>query len=94
MVGLDDPLFTFKYTLRFMRLVRFEDAVFPEKLQFPVFVGVGDSDEHFSVESVRALFESVPTESKEFFVAKGAKHAEFPDGSWDSLFSWVESNFD
>ncbi len=94
MVGLDDPLFTFMYTLRFMRLVNFEDASLPERLEMPVFVGVGDSDELFSIESARALFESIPAESKEFFVAKGAKHAEFPDGSWDPLFNWVESNFD
>ncbi|MFQ5833464.1 MAG: hypothetical protein ACE5H4_12225, partial [Candidatus Thorarchaeota archaeon] len=94
MVGLDDPLFTFMYTLRFMRIVNFEDAILPEKLEFPVFVGVGDSDELFSIESARALFESIPAESKEFFVAKGAKHAEFPEGGWEPLFSWVDSNFD
>jgi alpha-beta hydrolase superfamily lysophospholipase len=94
MVGLDDPLFTFRYTLRFMRLIRFEEIDFPEKLDFPVFVGIGDSDELFSVESCKELYEMVPSDSKEFYVAEGAKHAEFPEGAWSPLISWVDSTFD
>jgi alpha-beta hydrolase superfamily lysophospholipase len=93
MVGLDDPLFTFRYTLRFMRLVKFEDIEFPEKLDFPVFVGVGDSDELFSVDSCRELYEMVPSDSKEFHVFEGAKHAEFPDGAWNPLVEWVGRTF-
>jgi len=94
MVGLDDPLFNFKYSLRFMRIISFDTEKFPERLDFPVFVGIGDSDELFSVDSCRELYEEVPTQSKEFHVAKGAKHAEFPDGSWSPLFTWMEENFD
>jgi pimeloyl-ACP methyl ester carboxylesterase len=93
MVGLDDPLFNFRYTLRFIRLVKFDDIEFPEKLGFPVFVGVGDSDELFSVDSCRELYERIPSDSKEFFVAEGAKHAEFPDGAWNPLIEWVDRNF-
>ncbi|MHA2066729.1 MAG: alpha/beta hydrolase [Candidatus Thorarchaeota archaeon] len=93
MVGLDDPLFNFRYTLRFLRMVRFEDIDFPEKLDFPVFVGIGDSDELFSVDSCRELFEGIPSDSKEFYVAEDAKHAEFPDGAWDPLVDWVDRNF-
>lgn len=93
MVGLDDPLFTFKYSLRFMRLVNFDTERFPEKLDFPVFVGIGDSDEVFSVDSCRELYEEIPSESKEFHVAKDAKHAEFPHGSWSPVFTWMEENF-
>ena len=93
MVGLDDPLFNFRYTLRFMRIVRFDDIEFPENLNFPVFVGIGDSDELFSVDSCRELYEGIPSDSKEFYVAEGAKHAEFPDGAWDPLIRWVDSNF-
>ena len=94
MVGLDDPLFTFKYTLRFLKLVKFDTIEFPEKLDFPVFVGVGDSDELFSVDSCKELYDLVPSESKEFYIAEGAKHAEFPDGVWDHLITWIDTNFD
>ncbi|MFX1265188.1 MAG: alpha/beta hydrolase [Promethearchaeota archaeon] len=93
MVGLDDPLFTFKYSLRFMRLVSFDTERFPEKLDFPVFVGIGDSDEVFSVDSCKELYEEIPAESKEFHIAKDAKHAEFPHGSWSPVFTWMEKNF-
>jgi esterase/lipase len=94
MVGLDDPLFNFRYTLRFIKLVRFDDIVFPEKLDFPVFVGIGDSDELFSVDSCRELYDEIPSDSKAFYVAEGAKHAEFPDGAWNPLVEWVDSKFD
>ncbi len=94
MVGLDDPLFNFKYSLRFMRIVSFDTERFPENLDIPVFVGIGDSDELFSVESCRELYDEIPSESKEFHIAKGAKHAEFPDGSWSPLFAWMETNFE
>ena len=93
MVGLDDPLFNFRYTLRFIRMVRFEDIDFPENLDFPVFVGIGDSDELFSVESCREMYEAIPSDSKEFYVAEGARHAEFPEGAWDPLVEWAVSKF-
>ena len=93
MVGLDDPLFTFRYTLRFIRMVRFDDIEFPERLEFPVFVGIGDSDELFSIDSCRQLYEMIPSDSKEFYIAEGAKHAEFPDGAWDSLITWIDNKF-
>ena len=93
MVGLDDPLFNFWYTLRFIRLVSFDDIEFPEKLDFPVFVGIGDSDELFSVDSCRELYEMIPSNSKEFYVAEGAKHAEFPDSAWNPLVEWMDQKF-
>jgi acylglycerol lipase len=93
MVGLDDPLFNFRYTLRFMKIVRFDEIEFPEKLDFPVFVGIGDSDELFSVESCRELHEMVPSDQKEFYVAEGAKHAEFPEGAWKPLVEWMDKTF-
>jgi acylglycerol lipase len=93
LVGRDDPLFTFKYTLRFLRMVNFEAIEFPERLDFPVFVGIGDSDELFSVESCRELYEVIPSDMKEFYVAEGSKHAEFPEGAWDSLVTWIYHQF-
>jgi esterase/lipase len=94
MTGLDDPLFTFKYTLRFLRMIKFDSIEFPDKLDFPVFVGVGDLDELFSVESSKELYEMIPSDSKEFFVAKGARHAVFPNGVWDPLITWIDTQFD
>jgi esterase/lipase len=93
MVGLDDPLFNFKYSLRFMRILSFDAEKFPERLDFPVFVGIGDSDELFSIDSCRSFYDEIPSDSKEFHIAKGAKHAEFPEDSWSQLFEWMESSF-
>ena len=94
MTGLDDPLFNFRYTLRFIRLVNLRDLVFPSGLDIPVLVAVGDSDELFSVESARELFDDVPSTNKEFHVIPGAKHAVFPDESWEYLIEWMKKNFD
>jgi pimeloyl-ACP methyl ester carboxylesterase len=63
MTGLNDPLYNFKYTLR------------------------------FSVESARSFFDEIPSETKMFIVLPGAKHAEFPEGSWKELINWLSSTF-
>ncbi|UCE11313.1 MAG: alpha/beta fold hydrolase [Candidatus Thorarchaeota archaeon] len=93
MVGLDDPLFTFNYTLRFMRIAGLRDFEFQEELNIPVFVGIGESDELFDVEACRNLYDEIPASTKEFHVVQGAKHAEFPQGSWSRLIEWVVENF-
>lgn len=59
----------------------------------PVLVGVGDQDELFTVESVRAFVEGLPFPRKELFVVPGAKHAVFPAGSWGPLLAWLRRNF-
>ncbi len=93
MVGLNDPLFTFNYTLRFIRMLDFEGMRFPQSLKFPVLVSVGENDELFSVESVRGLFDMVPTENKEFSVIADAKHSVFPEGSWNGILDWLKQNY-
>ncbi len=93
MVGLNDPLFTFRYTLRFMRLTSLTDFSFPEEMPFPVLVGIGENDELFTVEAARELYDEIPSKTKEFFVAKGAKHAEFPADSMMPMLDWVEKSF-
>ena len=75
-------------------MVKFEDLEFPDKIDFPVFVGVGDSDELFSVESCKELYEAIPSDSKEFYIAEGARHAVFPEGVWSPLISWIDNQFD
>ncbi len=94
MVGLDDPIFNFRYTLRFMRIMALRQMEFPKDMQIPVFVGVGDCDELFSVEDCKMLFDEVPSDTKQFYVAEGGKHAEFQPGSWDPLGVWLEEYFD
>ena len=93
MVGLDDPLFNFRYTLRFMRMMNHKDMEIPRELYIPFFVGIGDSDELFSVDSCRTLFEEIPSDLKEFHVFPGATHTGFPQGSWVPLVTWLEKTF-
>lgn len=94
MVGHDDPLFNFYYTYRFMKITSLRDFTLPELGSMPVFVGVGDSDELFSVEACRALYDEIQSTNKMFYVVVGGKHAEFPEGSWNPLGSWLDEQFD
>ena len=70
-----------------------KDMEIPKELHIPFFVGIGDSDELFSVDSCRELFEEIPSDSKEFHVFPGGKHAVFPEGSWVPLVTWLERTF-
>ncbi|MFW9803500.1 MAG: alpha/beta hydrolase [Candidatus Thorarchaeota archaeon] len=96
--GTDDPLMNFNYTPRFLRILnaqRFMDKYhFPEKLDFPVAVVIGESDEIFSVEIARAFFDEVPSENKEFLVVPGAKHAYTHDLCSSQLIDWLKKNFE
>ncbi len=93
-LGLDDPLFNFNYTLRFIRLVNFQDLNLSEELQCPVLLGVGELDELFSVESARSLLDDIPANDKKFFIMPGAKHAvEFTDEKFQEIKIWLDSKF-
>ncbi|MFX1253533.1 MAG: alpha/beta hydrolase [Promethearchaeota archaeon] len=94
MTGINDPLFNFRYTLRFMKIFSAKDLQFPEKIDFPVFVSLGEHDELFTVEAAREFFDEIPSDNKEFYVVPGAKHAEFPEGSWKQLVTWLKTKFD
>lgn len=93
MTGLDDPLFNFKYTLRFLTILDMQELHLPQDLNIPVLVGVGDKDELFDVEKVRALYDQVPGDKKEFVLLKDAYHAKFPAESWQELIAWLDKNF-
>jgi alpha-beta hydrolase superfamily lysophospholipase len=93
MLGLDDPLFNFKYTLRFMKILSAKNIDFPQNLNIPILHGIGENDELFSVESARNFFEEIPNNNKKFIILPGAKHAVFPDGSWAEIIEWLVSNF-
>ncbi|MHA1984604.1 MAG: alpha/beta hydrolase [Candidatus Hodarchaeales archaeon] len=94
MVGLDDPLFNFKYSLRFLRVLDSRKMEMPEKIKIPLLFGLGDQDELFSVDDAKSFFEEFPAKEKEFFIIEGAKHAEFPETIKDSrLISWLQEFF-
>ena len=93
-LGLDDPLFNFYYTLRFIRLVDFQDLDLLEDIQCPLLLSVGEHDELFSEESARSLLEEIPCKDKEFSVLPGAKHAiEFTEYTFKPLKSWLINKF-
>ena len=94
MIGLDNPLFNFNYTYRFMKITGDRDFTFPDFGDMPVFVGVGSNDELFSVEDCQEFFDEIPTTEKMFHVAKGGTHSDFPPGSWDPLGTWLDEHFD
>ena len=92
--GLDDPLFNFKYTLRFMRLASFQDLDLSEEIECPVILGVGEHDEIFSVESAQSLLDEIPSKDKTFFVMPGTKHViEFTEETFKDLKSWLIAKF-
>jgi len=93
MTGLNDPLYNFKYTLRFMKIFNAKKLNFPDKLEIPIVLGIGENDEIFTVESARSFFDEIPSANKKFIVLPGSKHAEFPEGSWKELINWLVSTF-
>lgn len=93
MTGINDSLFNFKYTLRFLSMLNVKELTLPEQLNIPVLVGVGDKDELFEVDKVKALYDAVPGNKKEFIVLKDTYHARFPTESWEKLVVWLDKNF-
>jgi len=93
MTGLDDPLFNFNYTLRFMKIFNPEKLAFPEQLNLPVVLGIGEHDEIFTIEAAQAFFDEIPSDDKKFIIMPGAKHAELPEDSWKELIVWLISTF-
>jgi len=94
LLGLDDPLFNFNYTLRFMRLVSFQNLDLSEEMECPIILGVGEHDEIFSVESAQSLLDEIPSKDKTFFIMAGAKHAvEFTEETFKEIKSWLSAKF-
>ncbi len=93
MTGANDPLFNFRYTLRFLTMMDVSELILPGYLNIPVLVAVGDKDELFEIESVKDVYNDVPGDKKEFLVMKDTYHAVFPDKSWDQLVVWLDNNF-
>lgn len=93
MTGIGDPLFNFKYTLRFLTMLDVKTLILPKRLNIPVLVGTGDKDELFEVDKVKELYDLVPGNKKEFVVLKDTYHARFPVESWERVVLWLDGNF-
>jgi len=93
MLGLNDPLFNYKYTFRFLTMLDVNQLHIPENMTAPILVGVGDQDEMFDVDKVRELYDMIPGNNKEFLVWKGAKHAEISKEHWEQIVEWLDRNY-
>lgn len=90
MTGEDDPLFNFRYTLRFLTMLDVKTLILPKQLNIPVLVGTGDKDELFEVDKVKELYDLVPGDKKQFIVLKDTYHARIPVESWEKLVQWLD----
>jgi len=88
-----DTLFNFRYTLRFLTMMDVKQLRLPKDLNIPVLVGVGDKDELFEVDKVRAFYDSIPGNKKEFLIMKGATHAKIARENWEQVVDWLNRTF-
>jgi len=93
MLGLNDPLFNYKYTVRFLTMLDVKQLRIPEIMNAPVLVGIGDQDEMFDVEKVRELYDLIPGNNKEFLVWKGATHAGISRAHWEQIVEWLDRTY-
>lgn len=93
MTGAKDPLFNFRYTLRFMTMYKVKDLKLPDSMNVPVLVGVGDKDELFAVDKVKEFYDLIPGNKKEFLVMKNATHADIPQECWEEIVGWMDRNY-
>lgn len=93
MTGINDSLFNFKYTLRFLSMLNVKELRLPLDLNIPVLVGVGDKDELFEVDKVKELYDAVPGNKKEFLVMHDTYHAKIPAESWQQLVVWLDKSY-
>lgn len=92
MTGSHDPLFNFRYTVRFLTMMNVKDLVLPQSLNVPVLVAVGDKDELFTIESVQAVFDDMPGNKKTFLIFKETNHANIQNKDWQQVVAWLDSN--
>jgi acylglycerol lipase len=93
MTGANDPLFNFKYTLRYLTMLDVKKLRLPANLNIPVLVGVGDEDELFDVDKVKEFYDMIPGDKKEFLVMKNTTHAKIPRESWQEIVDWLKRNY-
>jgi len=88
-----DSLFNFRYTLRFVTMLDVKQLRLPQNLNIPVLVGAGDQDELFEVDKVRALYDLIPGNKKEFLVMNNTTHAKIPVESWEQIVVWLNKTY-
>ncbi|MBD2702704.1 alpha/beta fold hydrolase [Spirosoma sp. BT702] len=88
-----DPLFNFRYTLRFLTMLNVKELRLPKTLTIPVLVGMGDKDELFSLEKAKEFYDLVPGNKKEFLVMENTTHAKIPVESWNQVVAWLDKTF-
>jgi len=93
MTGVDDPLFNFAYSPRFMTTFSTKKFTLPAEVSCPVLFTVGENDELFSQESVKETLDGINAKDKTMIVIPGGKHAVFPPGSWTDLIGWLNTRF-
>jgi alpha-beta hydrolase superfamily lysophospholipase len=93
MKGINDPLFNFKYTPRFMTMLDVKQLKLPETMNIPVLVGVGDKDELFEVDKVLELYDAVPGNKKNFLIMKNATHTKIHLEYWKEIIDWLDKAF-
>lgn len=89
-----DSLFNLRYTLRFLTMLNVKELRLPKTLNVPVLVGIGDKDELFEIDKVKAFYNLVPGNKKEFLVMKNTTHAKIPVESWEQVVTWLNKTFD
>lgn len=88
-----DPLFNFRYTLRFLTMLDVKTLRLPATLNIPVLVGTGDKDELFEVAKVKEFYDLVPGSKKEFLVMENTTHAKIPLESWQQMVIWLDKTY-
>lgn len=88
-----DPLFNFRYTLRFLTMLDVKTLRLPATLNIPVLVGTGDKDELFEVTKVKEFYDLVPGNKKDFLVMKNTTHAKIPLESWKEVVVWLDKTY-
>lgn len=93
MVVSPDPLYNYRYTLRFTTMIPVKDLKIQQDMHIPIMVGIGDKDELFTVEKAKELYDRIPSTQKEFIVLKDMYHAKIPTESWEECVKWIDKTF-
>ncbi|WP_435356906.1 alpha/beta hydrolase [Emticicia sp. SJ17W-69] len=88
-----DPLFNFRYTLRFLTMLDVKKLRLPASLNIPVLVGIGDKDELFEIDKVKDFYNLIPGNKKEFLIMKNTTHAKIPLESWQQVVVWLDKTY-
>ncbi len=93
MIVSKDPLYNYRYTLRFVTMLDVKQLRLPINLNIPVLVGIGDKDELFAADKVKEFYNVIHGNKKEFLVMKNTTHAQIPVESWEEIVKWLNKNF-